>query len=383
MEGCYPINAAVFHAALHPVKFLYAVLQRALETNLLAGKLFHNFIPGLGKLRIHGPIALHHSGGHILHAVLRHAKLHGVADGPADQPAQNIALIDVGRGNPPGVAQNEGCTADMIRNDAERLDCIGAFFIFVAADGGDAGQNGRERIGIKHALSPLQRGNGAIQPHAGVHILLGQGLKAPFPQLVVFHEHIVPNFKVFSAGAGRIAMLAALGLARIIKDFRIRAAGACHAGRAPPVVLFFQIKDVAGVHAHLHPAVMGFGIPGRVVIPGKAGEIKLALIDAKPFFIGEELPAPGDGFLLEIIPQRPIAQHFKERAVGRIPHLVNIAGAHAFLHIRQALARGVLFAHEIGHKGMHARGSEQHRGVVFRNEGSGRNLRVAALLKEF
>ena len=140
-----------------------------------------------------------------------------------------------------------------------------------------------------------------------------------------------------------------------------------------------QVVDVGRIRAHIHPAIVGEGIAGRIRIALEAGEGKLVLIDAEPLFIREEFPGEGNGLFFEIIAQRPIAQHFEEGAMGGVAYLVDIAGAHALLHIRQPHARRVLRAHEIGHQRMHARRSKKYGRVVFRNEGGGRNNGVALL----
>ena len=65
-----------------------------------------------------------------------------------------------------------------------------------------------------------------------------------------------------------------------------------------------------------------------------------------------------------------------------IAHVVDVAGADALLHVGQAGAHGVLLAHQIGHQRMHARGGEQHGGVVFGNDGSRGNDLVSLGLEE-
>ena len=38
-------------------------------------------------------------------------------------------------------------------------------------------------------------------------------------------------------------------------------------------------------------------------------------IEAEPFLLGEEFPRPENGFLLEIISEREVAQHLEERVM--------------------------------------------------------------------
>ena len=136
------------------------------------------------------------------------------------------------------------------------------------------------------------------------------------------------------------------------------------------------------VGAHFHPTVVGFGIPRGVFVPFEAGEIQPVLIDPKPFFIRQELPGIGDGILLEIVAKRPVAEHLEERAVRAVAHFVDVAGAHAFLHVRETLARRVRLAHQIRDERVHAcRGKEDSR-VVFGDQRSGGDHGVPALPEE-
>ena len=128
---------------------------------------------------------------------------------------------------------------------------------------------------------------------------------------------------------------------------------------------------------------MGFLVPGAILVTGKNGEGQAVLVQAQVLGAGQELPAPGNGFLLEIIAQAPVAQHFKEGQVAGIAHVVDVAGADALLHVGEAGASGVLGAHEIGHQGMHARGGKEHRGIIFGNDGGGLNAGTALALHEF
>ena len=68
--------------------------------------------------------------------------------------------------------------------------------------------------------------------------------------------------------------------------------------------------------------------------------------------------------------------------MGGVAYLVDVAGADALLHVREPGAGGMLLPHEIGDQRMHARGGEQHRGVVFGDQGRAGDHRVALGTKE-
>ena len=380
-EGRKPVDAAIRKTPLNAFKFTDAVFERLLEALFLAGKLRHDLIPVCGELRIEIPILGDDGLRNMLEAVLGHAKLHCIADRPADQPAQNIALIDIGRGYAPRVAQDERGATHMVRDDAECARGFMGILVAFVGEFGNAGDDPGKRVGIIHAFHALQRSDGAVKPHAGVHIALREGFDFPAFGLEILHEHVVPDLKVFPAIAGRIAALGAFGLTGIIENLRIRAAGAGSAGD-PPVMLCAEVENVGRIDAHLHPAVVRFGVARGVFIPFKAGEVETVLIDAKPFFVREKFPGIGDGLLLEIITQRPVAKHLKEGAVGTVAHFVNIPGAHAFLHIHKALSGRMRLPHQVRNQRMHSGRCKEHRWVIFRDQGSGRNHGMPAFAEK-
>ena len=72
--------------------------------------------------------------------------------------------------------------------------------------------------------------------------------------------------------------------------------------------------------------------------------------------------------MIEIIAQRPIAQHFEKRKVAVVAHFFYIARADAFLNVGKAFARGMFLPQKIGYQRVHARGGKQNAWVVFGNE---------------
>ena len=134
---------------------------------------------------------------------------------------------------------------------------------------------------------------------------------------------------------------------------------------------------MGGIYTHLHPAVVCNRILRGIAVTGKAGKVQLVRIDSEPFFAGEELPRECDGFLLKIIAERPVAEHFEKRTMRGVANLVNISGAQTFLHVCEAHALRMLFTHQIGNERMHAGRGEQNGRIVLRNQGSALNNGVA------
>ena len=106
------------------------------------------------------------------------------------------------------------------------------------------------------------------------------------------------------------------------------------------------------------------------------------VIQTEVLLARQELPAPRNHFLLEIVAQRPVAQHFKEGQVAGVAHVVNITRADALLHVGQARAGGVGRTHQVRHERVHTGGGEQDGRVIFRNNGGGRNPMMSLGLHE-
>ena len=68
--------------------------------------------------------------------------------------------------------------------------------------------------------------------------------------------------------------------------------------------------------------------------------------------------------------------------MAHIAHFINVAGADALLHVGQACALRMLLTQQIGNQRMHASGGEEHGGIVFGNDGGGRNDAVTLFLEE-
>ena len=99
-------------------------------------------------------------------------------------------------------------------------------------------------------------------------------------------------------------------------------------------------------------------------------------------FLGQELPSPGNDFLLEVILEAEVAQHLKEAAVaGRDADALNIRGTDALLAGGHAVARRLLLAEEPFFHGGHAAVDQQQAGVIFRHQREAAQAQVALRLK--
>src|SRR6185437_1686633 len=103
--------------------------------------------------------------------------------------------------------------------------------------------------------------------------------------------------------------------------------------------------------------------------------------------LGQQLPRPFNRFLLEVIAERPVAQHFEKGVVTRgVTHRIEVvvlaAGTQAALHVGRAHVRQLLAAQEHVLELHHPRIGEQEGRIVGGNQRRGGHNGVAAILEE-
>ena len=199
---------------------------------------------------------------------------------------------------------------------------------------GDGADQGAEKVDVVIGRDALHQRGDALEPHAGVDRGAGQRNALAGRDLLILHEHEVPEFKepvaVLVGAAGRAA---AQALALVVEDFRAGAAGAGLAHR-PEIIAGGDADDaVVGKTGDFFPQAEGFVV---VVIDG---DEQLVLGQAE--ILDDQFPGEFDGLLLEIIAKGEIAEHFEKRVMARgIADIVEVvvlaAGAHAFLRGRRA-----------------------------------------------
>ena len=162
-------------------------------------------------------------------------------------------------------------------------------------------------------------------------------------------------------------MLAALFLSAVDKHFRIRSARSGFTGN-PPVVFFGQEENFLFRDSALFPGFKARDISRRVVVARKNGHRKIFYGNIEVIFSRQKFIAPRDCFFVEVIAQRPVAEHFEKRKVRKVAYFVYISRANALLNVRQPRPRRVLFAEQVRNKRVHSRSRKENGRVVFRNK---------------
>ena len=130
----------------------------------------------------------------------------------------------------------------------------------------------------------------------------------------------------------------------------------------PEVVFLAEFIDaVLRDHHLLVPDLIGF------VVAFINGRIQTLGIQADD--LGQELPCPRNGLILEIITEREVAQHLEESAVPRgLADVLQVACTDALLAGGHALPGGDFLACEIRLEGGHTGVDDQKALVVMRDQ---------------
>ena len=146
----------------------------------------------------------------------------------------------------------------------------------------------------------------------------------------------------------------------------------------PEVVLLAEAEDPVLRNADLVPPD-GKGLVVALV----HGGIQPVGLQPHPLRGGQELPAPRDGLVLEVIAKGEVAQHLEIGAVaGGLAHIVDVTGTDALLTGADAAAGRLLLALEPGLHGGHAGVDQKDRFVVLGHQRKAGQTQVAFRLKE-
>jgi hypothetical protein len=332
-------------------------------------------------------IGLAELGDDLLAHLVEEGALEADVGAVADRAAHD-ATQDVGAAGLVGehaVGDQEGGGAGVVGDDAEGALTGAEIGGWRAGEAlGEVDQRGEQR-GAVVAADALHHGGEALEAGAGVDAGLGQVDEAAVGELLVLHEHEVPQLGVAGVLVGGAELAVALGVAGgplAVEDVDLRA-GAAGAGVAhrPEVLLGGQAVD-AVLGDELGPQRVGLVVGGgRLALAAEHRHDELLGGDAE--VLREELPAPAHRVLLEVVAEREVAEHLEQGVVtvgeaDVVEVVVFAAGAHAALDADGALV-GARVATEEGVLELdHARVGEQQGRVVGGHQRRGRHDGVAA-----
>ena len=138
----------------------------------------------------------------------------------------------------------------------------------------------------------------------------------------------------------------------------------------PEVVVRAKLREMVGGHV-LQPVIPRFDVAGDAAFALEHGHEELVGRDLPRD--GEQFPREADRLFLEVVAEREVAEHLKERVMARrrpdvLEIVVLAADAHALLRSGGALVVALFFTEEDVLELVHPRVCEEQRGIILRHE---------------
>ncbi|MBG9885094.1 hypothetical protein ABE10_00535, partial [Bacillus toyonensis] len=284
---------------------------------------------------------------------------------PAHEPAQDVATALV-RG-PYAVGQQHERGAHMVRDDPEAHVVLGIRAVPATGELDGAVEHRADLIDLVHVLDALLEEGDALEAHPGVDVLLRElpddvelGLASDVLHEVL-HEHEVPDLQEPRVVDGGTAILAVVR-PTVEEDLGVGAAGTRLTG-VPVVVGAAEALDPLRLEPDDVPPD-GLGL----VVGLEDGDPQIFLVEPEAA-IGlrrcQQFPGIPDRAFLEVVTERPVAQHLEERAVARgATDLFDVVRTDALLHVGDARMRRGHDPGEVRDERDHPRDREQQSRIV-------------------
>ena len=290
---------------------------------------------------------------------------------PAKQTTEHVATPFIRREH--AVGDEIGNRARVIGNDLERhIRALGRAVGF-PRQMRRALDDGEEQIRFKIVFLLLHHGRKALQSRARVDIFLLERQIRAVLLPIKLREDEIPDFQeTVSVPAHLIFRIGAEFFALIVENFRIRAA---RTFADFPKIVRKRINVIVRDADKVVPII------ARLIVLRINRHIETLFFQREDF--RQKFPRPRDGFLLEIIAERKVSEHFKESMMPRrAPDIFDIARADTFLCRRHAMPRRLHLPREIRLQGGHAGSDQKQTRIVLRHERITRQAQMSLRFKE-
>ena len=241
----------------------------------------------------------------------------------AQQTTQYIASSFVGWCNP--ISNHERGAADVVGNNTQCNVCLLIVAVVNICNLADMLHDVLYGINFKQIIDTLHYTSQPFQTHTGINILVLHFGIVTISIAVKLAEYQVPNFYIAVAFAANCTIRFAAALFRSTVKVNFRTWAAWTGTVFPEVIFFSQTNHMRFCNANvLGPQII------RFIIIFKYRNIQLIFRHFQN--LGKEFPCPFNGFYLEVISKRKIAQHFKISTVpSRLANSFNIRCTNTFL----------------------------------------------------
>jgi hypothetical protein len=206
----------------------------------------------------------------------------------------------------------------MVGNNPHGYIFHGVLTVISPAHLGDIIDYREDQIRIIVALYLLNNACYPLKPHTGINAGLGERVKNTVGIAVKLHKDKIPEFQMAVAVTVGVAIRSAAAGARslIYMYLAARSAGSGFP-HLPEIILLAPPKDLFFAESDPAPEIKSLVV---VFIYGYEEFIRRQLQ-----LFGEKVPSEADRLLLKIIPEREVAEHFKEcMLAGSPPHIFKI-----------------------------------------------------------
>ena len=229
----------------------------------------------------------------------------------------------------------------MVRDDTQGHIGLIVLPVFCLRDAAHMVSQSLDRIDIEHGVHALHDTGQALQPHAGIYILLLQLCIVIVAVIVELGKYIVPDLHIAVTFTSHRTIRTATAIFRSPVIIYLRTRSTRPGAMFPEVVFFSKTENPFRRDAYLLipnlPCLIIVQIDGRI-----------QPVRFKSYHFCQELPRPPDRFLLEIITEREVPKHLKKRSMsGGLAYVLNIARTDTLLTCGNPLSRRNLLACKI------------------------------------
>ena len=165
-------------------------------------------------------------------------------------------------------------------------------------------------VNLKKIVHALHNDSKSFKSHAGVYVRMLQTVVISVFVLIELCEHQIPHFHESVAVAAEFAVRFSAAVFRSAVYVNFGAGSARTCSMLPKVIFLTHLDNALGGNAYfVYPDILC---------------LVILLVDSYPQILnrevhnlGEELPRPCDCFVLEIISEREVSEHFKISTVAR------------------------------------------------------------------
>ena len=203
-------------------------------------------------------------------------------------------------------------------------------------------------INLEKVINSLHNAGKALKPHSRINIRVVKRSIIAVSVVIKLSEYVIPKLGITVAVASGTAVrrTAAIFFSAVKIYFRTRTART--GAMLPEVILLAQTDNVGRVNAYFFcPDIESLVVVFINSYP------KLVLGHFKHFCA--EFPSPSSSFMLKVITEREVAQHFKISAVAVcLTYSLNVGSTNTFLAGCNALSRRCYFSRKIFFHRRHA-----------------------------